>query len=185
MAVDLFEASSLRANEAFTSELFAFRANPGTVGASAVPPKSPLNLSFPFVEEEASAVPAAVAVCTNSVVASLVELSPADCVTPVVPRGRLGVPVNIGEFLSALASTAACNTMPCVAWSTYTLTAFWVGYSSLLVPKLVDVDLLDKLSLVASPGTVGEEAVPPRSPANFTFPAAKVVASGTPVPTAS
>ena len=98
-----------------TSAEFAFKAKPGTVGASAVPPRSPVNLSFPFVAEEASAVPAAVSNWTNSVVASLVELSLADCVTPTVPAGKLGVPVNIGEFLSAFASTAACNAIPCVA----------------------------------------------------------------------
>ena len=39
---------------------------------------------------------------TNAVVANLVELSPEVCVMPVVPVGKLGVPVNDGEFKFAL-----------------------------------------------------------------------------------
>ena len=39
---------------------------------------------------------------TNAVVANLVELSPVVCVMPVVPVGKLGVPVNDGEFKFAL-----------------------------------------------------------------------------------
>ena len=46
------------------------------------------------------------------------------------------------------------------------------------------VDLFDTLSLVAKPGTVGFVAVPPKSPDNWIFPEAKVVASGAPVATA-
>ena len=34
---------------------------------------------------------------TNSVVASLVELSAANCVIPVVPVGKTGIPVKVGE----------------------------------------------------------------------------------------
>ena len=54
----------------------AFKANPGTVGKSAVPAKSPANLSFPFVDVFASVTPAAVACWTKAVVAMLVLLSP-------------------------------------------------------------------------------------------------------------
>jgi len=39
---------------------------------------------------------------TNAVVANLIELSPVVCVMPVVPVGKLGVPVNDGEFKFAL-----------------------------------------------------------------------------------
>jgi hypothetical protein len=39
---------------------------------------------------------------TNAVVANLVELSPVVCVMPVVPVGKIGVPVNDGEFKFAL-----------------------------------------------------------------------------------
>ena len=46
------------------------------------------------------------------------------------------------------------------------------------------VDLLDTLSFVAKPGTVGFVAVPPKSPVNCTFPDANVVASGAPEATA-
>ena len=60
----------------------------------------------------------AIAPCTNAVVAMEVELLPGLCVTAVVPEGMEGVPVNMGEFLSAFASTAACKAIPIVAWST-------------------------------------------------------------------
>ena len=36
-------------------------------------------------------------VVTNAVVAIAVELFPADCVTAVVPVGKTGVPVNVGD----------------------------------------------------------------------------------------
>jgi hypothetical protein len=36
------------------------------------------------------------AVVTNAVVASFVDESPGDCVTPVVAVGKLGVPLNVG-----------------------------------------------------------------------------------------
>ena len=54
----------------------AFKANPGTVGNSAVPAKSPANLSLPFAEVLASVTPAAVACWTKAVVAIFVLLSP-------------------------------------------------------------------------------------------------------------
>ena len=57
----------------------------------------------------------AVACWTNAVVANLVELSDPACVTPIVPAGKTGLPVNVGEFLSALPSTVACNAAPIVA----------------------------------------------------------------------
>ena len=74
--MDLLEASSFSANELVTSAELAFKARPGTVGDSAVPPKSPANFNFPLVVEDASMIPAAVAACTNAVVAIFVVLSP-------------------------------------------------------------------------------------------------------------
>jgi len=53
----------------------ALSANPGTVGAVALPPKSPANCTLPVAVVVASGAPAAKLVFTNSVVASLVELS--------------------------------------------------------------------------------------------------------------
>ena len=44
-----------------------------------------------------SATPVDILDITNSVVASLVELSPIVCVKAVVSVGRLGVPVKVGE----------------------------------------------------------------------------------------
>ena len=66
---------AFNANEFVTSVVFAFSAKPGTVGAAAVPPKSPANWTFPLAVVVASGAPAAKLVVTNSVVASLVELS--------------------------------------------------------------------------------------------------------------
>ena len=78
--------------------VFSLFANAGTVGASAVPPKSPLNLNFPFTVSVASAIVlAATAELTNAVVATAVELSLAAWVTAIVPVGSVGVPVNTGE----------------------------------------------------------------------------------------
>ena len=78
VAVDLLAASSFNASELVTSVALAFKANPGTVGKSAVPAKSPANLSFPFVDVFASVTPAAVACWTKAVVAIFVLLSPED-----------------------------------------------------------------------------------------------------------
>ena len=116
--MDLLEASSFSAKELVTSAELAFKASPGTVGDSAVPPKSPANFSFPLVVEDASMIPAAVAACTKAVVAILALLSAPFWVTAMVPVGKLGVPVKTGEFLSAFASTAACKAIHFVAWST-------------------------------------------------------------------
>lgn len=85
----------------------AFKANVGTVGESAVPPKSPANLSFPLIVVLASMVPAAVASWTKAVVANLVELSVEVCVLAVVAVGNEGVPVNAGEFKGAAPVTSA------------------------------------------------------------------------------
>ena len=53
---------------------------------------------------------------TNAVVASLVVLSPGDCVTPVAPVGRDGAPVNVGLLISAFrASPAATNAVVAMA----------------------------------------------------------------------
>ena len=44
-----------------------------------------------------NAVPTATAAVTKAVVAKAVVLSPAVCVTPIVPVGKVGVPVKVGE----------------------------------------------------------------------------------------
>ena len=129
-ALDLLEASSFKAKELVTSVEFALSANPGTVGASAVPPKSPVNFNFPLVLEEASMIPAAVACWTKAVVAMLVLLSPGVCVTAIVPEGKTGVPVKVGEFLSAFASTEACKAIPAVAAWTKAVVANLVELSA-------------------------------------------------------
>ena len=53
-------------------------------------------------------VVAAEAAVTNAVVAKAVVLFPAVCVTPIVPVGNVGVPVNVGETKLAFKSNAAC-----------------------------------------------------------------------------
>ena len=55
-SVLLLAVFSLVAKEVVTSELFAFNANPGTVGAAAVPPKSPANWIFPLLVVVASGI---------------------------------------------------------------------------------------------------------------------------------
>ena len=69
---------AFNANEFVTSVVFALSNKPGTVGAVALPPKSPANWTFPVAIVVASGAPAAKLVFTNSVVASLVELSAAN-----------------------------------------------------------------------------------------------------------
>ena len=82
---------AFKANEFVTSVVFAFSAKPGTVGAAAVPPKSPANWTLPLAVVVASGAPAAKLVVTNSVVAICVVL------VPNVAVGANGVPVNVGE----------------------------------------------------------------------------------------
>lgn len=48
------------------------------------------------------------AVVTNAVVASAVVLFHADCVTPVVPVGREGVPVKACDAIFAFRLSAVC-----------------------------------------------------------------------------
>jgi len=45
---------------------------------------------------------AGTAAVTNAVVASAVVLLPGDCVVAIVPVGRVGVPVKVGEAKAAL-----------------------------------------------------------------------------------
>jgi hypothetical protein len=105
--LDLLDTSSFKASELVTVAVLAFKSKPGTVGKSAVPAKSPANLSFPFVEVLASMTPPAVASWTKAVVANFVELSVEVCVLAVVPVGNEGVPVNVGEFKGAAPVTSA------------------------------------------------------------------------------
>ena len=80
--------------------------------------------------------------------AAVPERSPANCNFPLVTPSASGT----SEFATWL--------------STYTFTAFCVGYKSLLVPSAVVVDLFTKASFKAKPGTVGAVAVPLKSPVN-------------------
>ena len=67
-------------------------------GSAAVPVKSPANCNLPFVVVVASGMVAtAIAEVTNSVVAIAVVLSNGFWVIAVVPEGKTGVPVNVGE----------------------------------------------------------------------------------------
>ena len=93
---DLFERSS-------------FNNKPGTVGLVAVPPKSPVSLTIPLVDDDASAAPAETCASTYAVVASFVELSPS------VGVGAVGVPVNTGDAMFALFAKSAANAVPSVA----------------------------------------------------------------------
>ncbi len=83
--------------------------NSGTVGKSAVPPKSPANLSFPFTLLVASGTEpdtkSSIAVKTKAVVANLVLLSPSNGV------GAVGVPTKTGEFKGALTANAAISAL--------------------------------------------------------------------------
>ena len=47
------------------------------------------------------------AAVTKAVVANAVELLPDACVTPMVPVGKVGVPVNVGEASGAAPVTSA------------------------------------------------------------------------------
>ena len=67
--------------------------SPGTVGASAVPPKSPVSFTFPFVTPSASGVPAETVLSTYALVAAA---------PPVVGVGTVTVPVRVGLFAGAL-----------------------------------------------------------------------------------
>jgi hypothetical protein len=63
-----------------------------------------LDVSARACEAVANAGTAAV---TNAVVASAVVLLPGDCVTPIVPVGKEGVPVKVGLARSALFAALA------------------------------------------------------------------------------
>ena len=115
---------------------FAFKLKPGTEGDVAVPPKSPANCILPVAELVASGVAPAetTALATKAVVANAVVFVPDVCVIPIVPAGKVGVPVKVGEA---------------------------------------------KFAFKLKPGTEGDVAVPPKSPANCILPVAELVASGT------
>jgi hypothetical protein len=105
--LDVFEAINV-GNEPIVDELTP--PTVFTVGKSAVPPKSFVNLIFPFTLAVASGVaeaaipeatPAVKAACTNSVVAICVVFVPSAAV------GAIGVPVNVGDALFAFKAIAA------------------------------------------------------------------------------
>ena len=49
-------------------------------------------------------------------VAMAVELSPPACVTPIVPVGKVGVPVKVGEAIVDFKSNAVCVAVE-IGWS--------------------------------------------------------------------
>ena len=179
-ALDLLDASSFKASELVTADALAFKANPGTVGKSAVPAKSPANLSFPFADALASMTPPAVASWTKAVVANLVELSVEVCVLAVVPVGKDGVPVNVGEFKGAFRANELVTSDATAFSLNAVAVAELMGLSSsevlstldkpiivLVIPLTVPVKVGDSMgAFKANPGTVGEAAVPAKSPAN-------------------
>ena len=71
-----------------------------TDGEVAVPERSPVNCTIPFVLLLASGKALVTAFATNAVVAILVELSPAVAVTPVVPDGKVTLPVMEGDAMT-------------------------------------------------------------------------------------
>jgi len=71
-----------------------------TEGAAAVPERSPANCTMPFALVLASGKALVTAFDTNAVVASFVELSPAEAVTPVAPEGNDSVPLIVGEVIT-------------------------------------------------------------------------------------
>ena len=94
---------------------FVFPPTLNTKGVVAVPPKSPANNIFPLEMVVASATEfvifpeaSAKAFATYAVVANFTELSLRACVTPVVPVGKTGNPVKVGETKFAFKSNAAC-----------------------------------------------------------------------------
>ena len=89
-------------NVAFAISVFGWPPTLTTNGLEKVPPKSPANIILPAVLDVALGTPAAIfvlvnALFTNAVVAIAVEISPALCVTAIVPVGSVGVPVNTGD----------------------------------------------------------------------------------------
>ena len=85
-----------------------------TVGASAVPPKSPANLIFPFLvvvasnTDEVIVAGSANAAFTNSVVATAVLLSVIVIVPATTLVPKLTLPVNVGEAKLAFKFNAVC-----------------------------------------------------------------------------
>jgi len=85
-----------------------------TLGAVAVPPKSPANIIFPFTVVVASStefvilVGSANAFFTNAVVATAVLLSVVVIVDATTFVPKLTVPVKVGEASGAFKSKAAC-----------------------------------------------------------------------------
>ena len=120
--------------------------------------------------------PDVTAAATKAVVARAVELFPADCVTAVVPVGNVGVPVNTGDsngaYVDATSKEVASGD---IAVCTKAVVAILVELSpedcvvAIVVEGKVGVPVKvgdSNGAFKESPGTVGELAVPPRSPAN-------------------
>ena len=97
----------------FCIVLVAKLPNFNTVGASAVPPKSPANIILPLDVVVASGIPfnikigSASAVLTNEVVATALLLSVAVIVPTIAFVPKSTTPVNVGDALSAFNANAA------------------------------------------------------------------------------
>ena len=90
---------------------------------------------------------------------------------PVVPVGKLGVPVKVGDSMGAFRFKAVCPAVLTGLFASVVLSTFAKPTIDLVIPPTVPVKVgLSIGALSANPGTVGTAAVPPKSPANWSFP---------------
>jgi hypothetical protein len=156
-----------------------------TVGRSAVPPKSFVNLSFPLVVEFASDVYVPpIMVDTNAVVANCVVLVPGAAV------GAVGVPVNDGEFIVAFNAKSATIDVILDVFEAIELVLevmLDVFVTTELVKEVILAVLAEtdegKVAMVVelTPPTlftVGRSDVPPKSFVNLSLPLVVASASG-------
>ena len=176
------EASAKSAVKIVSSNIFLEVIAPVAMeGAVALPARSPANWIFPVAVVVASAdAMALMAVLTNSVVANLVELSVEVCVLAVVPVGKDGVPVNVGESKGAFKAKELVTSVAIALALKAVAVAELMGLSAsevlstldkptivLVIPPTVPVNIGDSMgAFKAKPGTVGEAAVPAKSPVN-------------------
>ena len=176
------DASAKSAVKMVPSNIFVEVIAPVAIeGAVALPARSPANWIFPVAVVVASAEAIVLmAVLTNSVVANLVELSVEVCVLAVVPVGKDGVPVKVGEsneafkakelvtsdaIALALKAVAAAKLMGLSA--SEVLSTLDKPTIDLDMPATAPVKVGDSMgAFKANPGTVGNSADPLKSPAS-------------------
>ena len=156
-----------------------------TVGRSAVPPKSFVNLSFPLVVEFASDVYVPpIMVDTNAVVANCVVLVPGAAV------GAVGVPVKDGEFIVAFNAKSATIDVILDVFEAI-ISVYEVKLEVFETIELVNEVMLAELAATdvgkvamvveLTPPTlftVGRSDVPPKSFVNLSLPLVVASASG-------